>query len=49
VSSSPPPYLPQLDDVVELLHGLGTMLMVIDVKLATIVGAIGGDDDEAEP
>jgi hypothetical protein len=36
-----------LDDVVELLRGIGTILMAIDAKLQTIVGE-NGDEDDAE-
>jgi hypothetical protein len=35
-----------LDDVVELLRGIGTILMKIDAKLEEIVSYIGGDGDE---
>lgn len=38
-----------LDDV-ELLHGIGAILMQISAKLEEIIELIGGDeDDEAEP
>jgi hypothetical protein len=38
-----------LDDVVELLHGIGVILMRIDAKLEIIVSDIGEDwDEEAE-
>jgi hypothetical protein len=37
-----------LDDVVELLRGIGTILMEIDAKLARIVGENGDDEDEEE-
>jgi hypothetical protein len=37
-----------LDDVVELLRGIGTILMRIDAKLHVIVHYLdGGDDGEA--
>jgi hypothetical protein len=36
-----------LDDVVELLRGIRTILMAIDSKLQTIVGE-NGDEDDAE-
>jgi len=35
-----------LDDVVELLRGIGTILMEIDAKLERILGKNGGDEDE---
>ncbi|HET7744191.1 MAG TPA: hypothetical protein VFK76_05560 [Gaiellaceae bacterium] len=35
-----------IDDVVELLRGIGTILMEIDEKLARILAAKGGEDDE---
>ena len=38
-----------LDDVVELLRGIGTILMEIDEKLARILGTDGEDEDEGEP
>jgi hypothetical protein len=37
-----------LDDVVELLRGIGTILMAIDAKLARIVQENGEDEDEEE-
>jgi hypothetical protein len=38
-----------LDDVVELLRGIGTILMEIDAKLQTIIRHMGVDDNgEAE-
>ena len=37
-----------LDDVVELLRGIGTILMEIDSKLQRLVRTIEGDDDEEE-
>ena len=38
-----------LDDVVELLRGIGTILMEIDAKLQGLIRAIeGGDDSEAD-
>jgi hypothetical protein len=36
-----------LDDVVEVLQGIGRMLQEIDGKLEDIVGILGEDDDEA--
>jgi hypothetical protein len=36
-----------LDDVVELLRGIGTIPMTIDAKLQTIVGENRDDDAEA--
>jgi len=39
-----------LDDVVELLHGIGTILMEIDAKLEEAIQHLEeDDDDEAEP
>jgi len=41
-----------LDDVVELLRGIGTILMKIDAKLDEVIRHLEeeeGDDDEAEP
>jgi hypothetical protein len=35
-----------LDDVVELLRGIGTILMEIDVKLERLLKRIGDDEDE---
>jgi hypothetical protein len=35
-----------LDDVVELLRGIGTILMEIDSKLQRLIRTIEGDDDE---
>jgi hypothetical protein len=35
-----------LDDVVELLRGIGTILMEIDAKLQKILSQNGGDEDE---
>jgi hypothetical protein len=35
-----------LDDVVELLRGIGTILMEIDAKLERILPQNGGDEDE---
>ena len=37
-----------LDDVVELLKGIGTILMEIDAKLARLVGPNEEDEDEEE-
>ena len=37
-----------LDDVVELLRGIGTILMEIDAKLARLVGPSEEDEDEEE-
>ena len=38
-----------LYDVVELLRGIGTMLMKIDAKLEEVIRYLDGeDDDEAE-
>lgn len=35
-----------IDDIVELLHGIGAILMAISAKLAEVVELMGGDDDE---
>jgi hypothetical protein len=35
-------------EAVELLHGIGTMLMAMDAKLEEIVELLGGEDDEEE-
>ena len=41
--------MPQtLDDVIEYLRGIGTILMEIDAKLGRLVREDGDDDDEAE-
>jgi hypothetical protein len=38
-----------LEDVVELLRGIGTILMKIDAKLEELISYLDGeDDDEAE-
>jgi hypothetical protein len=37
-----------LDDVVEYLRGIATILMEIDSKLQRLVRTIEGDDDEEE-
>jgi hypothetical protein len=37
-----------LDDVVEVLEGIGTTLMVLSARLERIVELLGGDDDEAD-
>ena len=43
------PSFPQLDAILELLLGLGTMLMAIDQKLEQVVYLLGGGEDaEAE-
>ena len=34
-----------LEDVVELLRGVGTILMAIDAKLEEILSQNGGDED----
>ena len=36
-----------LDDVVEVLQGVGRMLQEIDGKLQEIIGILRGDDEEA--
>ena len=36
--------LPPLEDIVELLEGLGTMLMQIDAKLERMLSALEEDD-----
>jgi hypothetical protein len=35
-----------LDDVVELLRGIGIILMEIDAKLDRVIRYLRGDDDE---
>ncbi|HEY8626844.1 MAG TPA: hypothetical protein VIL56_00920 [Gaiellaceae bacterium] len=40
------PSLPQLDAILDLLLGLGTMLMAIDHKLEQVVYLLGGGEDE---
>jgi len=35
-----------LDDVVELLEGIGTILMEISAKLEVIIRHVRGDEDE---
>jgi len=35
-----------LDDIVELLEGIGAILMKNSVQLETIISHVGGDDDE---
>jgi hypothetical protein len=35
-----------LDDVVEVLHGIGQIVMSIDARLDGIVDILGGEDDE---
>jgi hypothetical protein len=35
-----------LGDVVEVLEGIGTTLMVISARLDRSIGLLGGDDDE---
>jgi hypothetical protein len=37
---------PQLAEIVEVLHGLGTMLMSIDAKLEDVANLLGEDDNE---
>lgn len=37
-----------LDDVVEVLHGIGIILMEISAKLDNIATLIGEDDDEED-
>ena len=36
----------QLEDIVELLHGIGTILMVISARLDAIIELLGWDEDE---
>jgi hypothetical protein len=38
----------QLDEVLEVLHGIGTILMEIDYKLERLLQRIGDDEDEEE-
>ena len=35
-------------EVVELLHGLGAILMTIDSRVETIVELLGGEDGEED-
>jgi len=35
-------------EALELLRGVGAILMAIDAKLESIVNALGGDDGEEE-
>jgi hypothetical protein len=35
-----------LDDVVDYLRGIGTILMEINAQLAIITGRMGGENDE---
>jgi hypothetical protein len=37
-----------LDDVIEYLRGIGTILMAIDAKLVRLVQEYGDDEDEEE-
>lgn len=40
----------QLEDIVELLQGIGTILMTIAARLEAIIELLGGDEDEeADP
>lgn len=35
-----PPVLPQLDDVIELLRGIASMLMQVDAKLERVLSIL---------
>jgi len=35
-----------LDDIVEVLHGIGVILMAISAKLDEVIELMGGDEDE---
>ena len=39
----------QLDEILEVLHGVGMMLMDISARLETVVDLMKGGDDEGEP
>ncbi len=39
----------QLEEVLEVLHGIGMMLMDISARLETVVELMKGGDDEGEP
>jgi hypothetical protein len=39
----------QLDEIVELLHGIGMMLMDISARLETVVDLMKEPGDEGEP
>ena len=43
--SRPRRLLPQLDDVIEILEGLGTMLMQIDAKLERVLSTREEEDE----
>ena len=39
----------QLEEILEVLHGVGMMLMDISARLETVVDLMKGGDDEGEP
>lgn len=39
----------QLEEVLEVLHGIGMMLMDIGARLETVVDLMKGGDDDGEP
>jgi len=39
----------QLDEILEVLHGIGMMLMDISARLETVVDLMKGGDGEGEP
>jgi hypothetical protein len=39
----------QLDEILEVLHGIGMMLMDISARLETVVELMKGDGDEGQP
>ena len=39
----------QLEEILEVLHGIGMMLMDISARLETVVDLMKGSDDEGEP
>ena len=36
----------QLEEILEVLHGIGATLMVISAKLDDVIVLLGGEDDE---
>jgi hypothetical protein len=39
----------QLDEILEVLHGIGMMLMDISARVETVVDVMKGGGDEGEP
>jgi hypothetical protein len=39
----------QLDEILEVLHGIGMMLMDISARIETVVDLMKGGEDEGEP